>query len=121
SIKQTSNSTVAFSASRMLGAGEGMTVAVAFNKGIIAFPAGFAAFQQQLGDLRDIILPLLAAMLAIAYNALAWFRVGRDPEKGTIIPLFHPPAGFSPPLVHYVHKWGFANSGWTALTSAIFD
>ena len=121
SIKQTSNSTVAFSASRMLGAGEGMTVAVAFNKGIIAFPAGFAAFQQQLGDLRDIILPLLAALLAIAYNALAWFRVGRDPEKGTIIPLFHPPAGFSPPLVHYVHKWGFANSGWTALTSAIFD
>jgi len=45
SIKQTSDNTVAFSASRMLGAGEGMTVAVAFNKGTIAFPAGFAAFQ----------------------------------------------------------------------------
>ncbi|KQX34873.1 hypothetical protein ASD04_15945 [Devosia sp. Root436] len=121
SIKQTSDTTAAFRASRALGAGEGMTIAVAFNKGIIAFPTGFAAFQQRLGDLNEVILPVLAALLAIAYNALAWFRVGRDPEKGTIIPLFHPPKGFSPPLVHYVHKWGFENSGWVALTSAIFD
>src|SRR5690606_29194881 len=121
SIKRSSDTTAAFRASRVLGAGEGMTIAVAFNKGVIAFPPGFAAFQQRLGDLREIILPMLAVLLAIAYNALAWFRVGRDPKKGTIIPLFHPPKGFSPPLVHYVHKWGFANSGWVALTSAIFD
>ena len=121
SIKRTSDTAAVFRASRALGAGEGMTIAVAFNKGVIAFPTGFAAFQQRLADLREVILPLLAALIAIAYNALAWFRVGRDPAKGTIIPLFHPPKGFSPPLVHYVHKWGFDNSGWPALTSAIFD
>ena len=121
SIKRTSDTSAAFRASRALGAGEGMTVAVAFNKGVIAFPTGFAAFQQRLADLREVILPVLAALIAIAYNALAWFRVGRDPEKGTIIPLFHPPKGFSPPLVHYVHKWGFDNMGWTAFTAAIFD
>lgn len=121
STKHSSDTTASFRASRALGAGEGMTIAVAFNKGAIAFPTGFAAFQQRLGDLREVILPMLAVLLAIAYNALAWFRVGRDPAKGTIIPLFHPPKGFSPPLVHYVHKWGFANSGWVALTSAIFD
>jgi hypothetical protein len=120
-IKQTSDTTASFRASRALGAGEGMTIAVAFNKGVIAFPTGFAAFQQRLGDLSELILPILAVLVAIAYNALAWLRVGRDPEKGTIIPLFHPPQGFSPPLVHYVHKWGFANAGWVALTSAIFD
>jgi len=121
SIKRTSETTASFRANRALGAGEGMTIAVAFNKGIIAFPTGFAAFQQRLADLREVILPVLAALLAIAYNALAWFRVGRDPDRGTIIPLFHPPKGFSAPLVHYVHKWGFENSGWVALTSAIFD
>lgn len=119
--KRTSDTTATFRSSRALGAGEGMTIAVAFNKGIIAFPTGFAAFTERLSDLREVILPVLAALLAIAYNALAWFRVGRDPEKGVIIPLFHPPKGFSPPLVHYVHKWGFENSGWMALTSAIFD
>lgn len=121
SIKRSSDTSAAFRANRPLGAGEGMTIAVAFNKGVIAFPTGFAALQQRLADLREVILPLLAALIAIGYNALAWFRVGRDPAKGTIIPLFHPPKGFSPPLVHYVDKWGFDNSGWVALTSAIFD
>ena len=121
SIKRNSDTAATFRAQRALGPGEGMTIAVAFNKGVVAFPTGFAAFQQRLADLREVILPVLAALIAIAYNALAWFRVGRDPEKGTIIPLFHPPKGFSPPLVHYVHNWGFVNSGWVALTAAIFD
>lgn len=121
SIKRTSDTSATFRASRALGAGEGMTIAVAFNKGVIAFPTGFAAFMQQMSDLRETIIPLLAALLAVAYNALAWFRVGRDPEKGTIIPLFHAPKGFSPPLTHYIHKWGFGDLGWTALTAAIFD
>lgn len=121
-IKQASDTRAGFRATRALGAGEGMTIAVAFNKGVVAFPTGFAALQQRLGDLREIALPLLAALIAIAYNALAWFRVGRDPAKGTIIPLFHPPKDFSPALVHYVDKWGmFANGGWTAFTAAIFD
>lgn len=120
-VKRTSDTSATFRASRALGAGEGMTIAVAFEKGIIAYPTGFAAFMQRLGDLRETIIPVLAALLAVAYNALAWWRVGRDPEKGTIIPLFHAPKGFSPPLVHYIHKWGFGDSGWTALTAAIFD
>ncbi|HEY8577828.1 MAG TPA: DUF2207 domain-containing protein [Devosia sp.] len=121
SIQRTSDATASFRATRALGPGEGMTIAVAFNKGVVAFPTGFAAAGQRLGDLREVILPVLAALIAIAYNALAWYRVGRDPEKGVIIPLFHPPKGFSPALVNYVHNWGFDNSGWTAFTSAIFD
>jgi uncharacterized membrane protein YgcG len=120
-VKRTSNTSATFRASRALDAGEGMTIAVAFQKGIIAYPSGFAALMQQLSDLRETIIPVLAALLAVAYNALAWFRVGRDPEKGTIIPLFHAPKGFSPPLTHYIHKWGFGDMGWTALTAAIFD
>ncbi len=122
SSKRVSDTKASFRASRVLGAGEGMTIAVAFNKGVIAFPTGLAALQQRLGDLREVVLPLLAALIAIAYNALAWFRVGRDPARGTIIPLFHPPKDFSPALVHYVDKWGmFGNGGWTAFTATIFD
>ena len=119
--KRLADGTALFRATRQLGAGEGLTVAVAFNKGVIDYPTGMAALLQSIGDLRDTIVPVLAALLALAYNAFAWFRVGRDPAKGTIIPLFHPPKGFSPALVHYVHKWGFTKSGWTALTAAIFS
>lgn len=119
--KRTSNTTASFRASRALGAGEGLTIAVAFDKGVIAFPTGFAAISERLSDMRELFLPLLAALIAVGYNAIAWLRVGKDPDKGTIIPLFHAPKGFSAPLVHYIHKWGFSDVGWKALTSAIFD
>lgn len=119
--KRTSDTTASFRASRALGAGEGLTIAVAFNKGVVAYPSGLAALTERMLDLRELIFPLLAALLAVGYNAIAWLRVGRDPDKGTIIPLFHAPKGFSPPLVHYVHKWGFSDVGWKALTAAIFD
>ncbi|WP_162783697.1 DUF2207 domain-containing protein [Devosia naphthalenivorans] len=121
SAERSSDTTASFRATRALGAGEGMTIAVAFNKGVITFPTGAGALAQLLGDLSGVIFPLVAAAIAIVFNALTWSRVGRDPQKGVVIPLFHPPKGFSPPLVHYVHKWGFQNAGWTALTAAIFD
>ena len=121
SVTRTAANAASFRADRALGPGEGMTIAIAFNKGVIAFPAGLDALAQRLLDLRDNIIPVLAALLAAAYNALAWFRVGRDPEKGVIFPRFHAPSGFSPALVHYIDKWGFSDSGWTALTAAIFN
>ncbi|WDQ97630.1 DUF2207 domain-containing protein [Devosia sp. J2-20] len=120
-IRRLTDQTVAFKTTRALGPGEGLTVAVSFDKGVIVYPTGVAALSQQVADLRDSIIPVIAALLAAAYNALAWFRVGRDPQKGVIIPRFHAPAGFSPALVHYIHKWGFSDSGWTALTAAIFN
>ncbi len=121
SIKRSSDTTATFRASRVLGPGEGMTIAVAFNKGVIAFPTGGEALALWFVDMREVLFPLLALLAAFAYNSFAWLKVGRDPAKGTIIPLFHPPKGFSPALVHYVYNWGFQGGGWTALTSAIFD
>jgi uncharacterized membrane protein YgcG len=119
--KRNADNVASFQSTRVLKAEEGMTIAVAFNKGVVMFPTGAGALAQTLADLGGVIFPLLATVLAIAYNAFAWNRVGRDPPKGTIIPLFHPPKGTSPSLVHYIHRWGFQNSGWPALTAAIFD
>ena len=116
-----SDNTATFRTQRELGPGEGMSFAVSFQKGVIALPQGLDALLQEASDLREVWLPVLAVLLLLAYNFGAWWRVGRDPPKGTIIPLFHPPKDFSPALTHYVHKWGFANSGWTAMTAAIFN
>lgn len=120
-ITRNSDSTATFRTNRELGAGEGMSFAVKFQKGILTLPTGLDALLIWLSDLREIVLPILGVVLVLAYNLIAWNKVGRDPPKGTIIPLFHPPKDFSPALTHYVHKWGFDKSGWTALTAAIFD
>ncbi len=57
-------------------------------------------------------------MLAVlAFYLVAWHAVGRDPPKGTIIPLFHPPDGISPALAGYVRDWGWSG-GWRDFTAA---
>jgi hypothetical protein len=120
-ITRTSDNSATFRTQRPLGPGEGMSFAVAFQKGILVAPTGTQALLQWLSDLREMILPIVGVLAVIFYNVFAWTSVGRDPDKGVIIPRFHAPKGFSPALTHYVHKWGFANSGWTAFTAAIFD
>lgn len=121
SMTRETDNTAIFRTQRQLDPGEGMSFAVSFQKGVVTYPEGVDALLQTASDLRDVWLPVLAVLLLLAYNFTAWLRVGRDPPKGTIIPLFHPPRGFSPALTHYVHKWGFSNSGWTAMTAAIFN
>src|SRR5690606_8463070 len=120
-ITRQSDGSAIFRSRRELAPGEGMTVAVSFQKGIVTYPEGLEGLLQALSDLREVWLPVGAVLLLLLYNFTAWLRVGRDPPRGTIIPLFHPPKGFSPALAHYVHNWGFANSGWTAMTAAIFN
>jgi hypothetical protein len=110
-----------FRADRGLASGEGMSVAVRFAKGLLTEPEGAQGAYYWLSDRRDIILPVLAVILVLGYNLLAWSAVGRDPKKGTIFPRFHPPTGYSPALVHYIANWGWARSGWTAFTAAIFN
>ncbi|MEQ9638058.1 MAG: DUF2207 domain-containing protein [Devosia marina] len=121
SLARESDTTAIFRTQRQLDPGEGMSFAVSFQKGVVTYPEGMEALLQTASDLREVWLPVLAVLLLVAYNFAAWMRVGRDPPKGTIIPLFHPPRDFSPALTHFVHKWGFSNSGWTTMTAAIFN
>lgn len=120
-INRTSDTTATIRTTRALAPREGLTVAVSFQKGILAEPDAAQNAAWWLSDHRGVVLPLLAVVLVLAYYLFAWRAVGRDPAKGVIIPLFHPPKGFSPALVHYIHAMGWKNSGWTAFTAAMID
>jgi hypothetical protein len=122
-VEVTSNggNTARFKLARELAPGEGMSVAVEFQKGILVEPTGLTAAGYWLSDHRELVFPALAVFLVLLYNFIAWSSVGRDPAKGPIIPLFHPPEGLSPALVHYINRMGFKQNGWTAFTASIFD
>jgi uncharacterized membrane protein YgcG len=120
-ITRTSDNTAIFRVNRPLASGEGVSVAASFQKGILTEPEGLDGLLYWLSDHRDVVVPGIAVGLVLLYNLLAWSAVGRDPKKGTIIPLFHPPKGFSPGLAEYVDGMGWQKSGWTAFTASIFD
>ena len=58
-------------------------------------------------DNRRWIFGALGFLVVFVYYFAAWNAVGRDPKRGIIIPLFHPPQGISPALANYIHNWGF--------------
>lgn len=112
-VEQTSNRIV-WRTTRRLAPYEGLTVAAAWQKGIVAPPSGV---QQAAYFLQDN-LPILASLIGLIGVGLfylsTWSRVGRDPAPGTIIPLFSPPNNMSPAEVRYLDKLSFDNRAFTA-------
>ena len=97
-----------------LGAYEGLTVAVAFPKGVVAEQSSQSRFLDWLADHGPPAVGgfVLAALVAFYYYA--WRRVGRDPPAGTVVPLFSPPDDLSPAAVRYVTKMGSDNRTFAA-------
>ncbi|WP_265570801.1 DUF2207 domain-containing protein [Sphingomicrobium nitratireducens] len=99
---------------RPLGPREGLTVAAAFPKGVIAPPSSEERAMRRLADFAPPIAAVLGLVLVVAYYLWAYFNVGRDPRPGTIVPLFAPPDGLSPAAIRYVVKQSMDNRGFAA-------
>jgi uncharacterized membrane protein YgcG len=109
---------IVFRTSRPLPPSNGLTVATSWPKGIVLPPS---AMQQTIWLLQDN--PALGAAavglpLVFGFYVLAWLLVGRDPPRGTIIPLFAPPDNMSAAAARYVDRMGFDDKCFTV---AIID
>jgi len=110
---------ISFETTRPLGPFEGLSVAISWRKGIIAEPTSYALWWRFLLDNIGLLL-LSAGTIAVAgYFFGTWWRIGRDPPSGTIIPLFKPPEGLSPAAMSYLHFMGFKNSNSSASKSFV--
>ncbi|HHB82345.1 MAG TPA: DUF2207 domain-containing protein, partial [Devosia sp.] len=116
---RTSDNVAVFRSTRPFLPREGLSVAVLFEKGVMAEPAGMQKLLYFLSDHRKTVFPLLALMLVSLYFYFAWRAVGQDPQKGPIIPLFRPPEGYSPALTHFIHNMGWKKNGWAAYSAAL--
>lgn len=92
---------------RRLSPGEGLTILATFQKGLIAQPSEGQKLIWLISDNIGMLVLLLGGCGVFAFHVYCWNKVGRDPEKGTIIPLFEPPAGVSPAAASFLHFWGF--------------
>jgi len=104
--------TAAFETTRSFDAGENLTVTVEWSPGLLA-PAAYKG-RGFMKDHPGAALGLALMSAAFLYYLFAWVLVGRDPEKGTIIPLYDPPKGFSPAAVRYLSNMGFDNTCFSA-------
>lgn len=105
---------IVFRTTKGLAVGHGLTVAVGWQKGVIALPTQAQKIDALLRDVPGIQYAALGGAGVMLFYFLAWLVVGRDPRSGTIIPLFAPPEGMSAASVRYVEKMNFDNCVFTA-------
>lgn len=103
----TADNVVQFTTTRPLSPYQGLTISVTWPKGFVDQPSGVDRFLNLLTDNIAILVGLLGFVLTVIFFLRLWNRVGRDPEKGVIIPLFKAPDGMSPVVVGYASNWGF--------------
>ncbi|MEX2580829.1 MAG: DUF2207 domain-containing protein [Verrucomicrobiales bacterium] len=102
---------VRFETTRRLQPREGMTIVVTWQKGIVT-PEGRAS--GYLSSNIGLILGAFGILVVLGYYCSVWIMVGRDPEAGTIIPLYEPPSDFSPAAVRYLKRMGFDDKTFTS-------
>lgn len=97
-----------------LGSYEGLTIVLEFPKGIVAEPTSLQNLSYFAEDNLSEIIGILGLIVILLYYVIVWIKVGKDPEKDVIIPIFNPPDNLSPAGIRYIKRMGFDNKSFAA-------
>ncbi|HVS79979.1 MAG TPA: DUF2207 domain-containing protein [Candidatus Paceibacterota bacterium] len=102
-VSMQKGTTVTFVAPSALEAGQGLTGAVGFPKGLVYEPSGAAKFWQVVRDNGILALPGLVLLVMF----FLWRKYGKDPKgRGTIIAEYDAPDGLTPLEVSAIRYQG---------------
>jgi uncharacterized membrane protein YgcG len=107
-----------FSTERQLPPHSGLSILVSWPKGFIEPPTQQQKLAWFFRDNREALLLSAGLLVLLLYYVLVWSAVGRDPQRGIIMPLYEPPANLSPAAMRYLVRMGFDNKAFSA---AILD
>ena len=105
---------ILFRTTQPLEAYEGLTVAAAFPKGVVAEPTSQSRLADWLADNGPPLAGGAGLLGLLGYYFFAWRRVGRDPRPGTVVPIFSPPDGLTPAAMRYLSRMGSDNRAFAA-------
>ena len=92
----------------------GLTIVVGWPKGYVTEPSRREKLGYLLADNSHLLAALAGLVIILMYYLLMWHRVGRDPDAGVIIPLYEPPAGYSPAAMRFIEKMNYDHSCFAA-------
>jgi hypothetical protein len=105
---------VSFVSTQGFGAYEGLTIVVGWPKGFVAEPS---SGKKTWYFVRDNVITLAGMgglILLVFYYLSVWFSVGRDPERGTIVPRYEPPDSLSPAATRFITRMGYDDKIFSA-------
>ncbi|MCX7926960.1 MAG: DUF2207 domain-containing protein [Candidatus Omnitrophica bacterium] len=101
------NKELIFETTRQLDVGEGLTVFVSWPKGIITAPTTEQKLRYFFRENRAVIVLLCGLFIVFIYYLIVWYKFGRNPPVGTIVPLFSPPSELQAYEMRYLWKMGY--------------
>src|SRR5438270_1367513 len=96
-----------------LAPNQGLTIVVTWPKGIIAEPTAEQKRAWFIADHKPEIVGLAGLVVVFLYYLTIWSMVGRDPARGTIVPLYEPPDNMSPAAMRFLERMGFDEKAFT--------
>ncbi len=105
--EETADMRAVFKTTRRLAPNEGLTIVVGWPKGYVAEPSSRARAAYFFKDNLALLTAAVGVALVLAYYVLVWLAVGKDPEKGVILPLYTPPDHLSPAVMRFVAEMGY--------------
>ena len=110
---QTDNS-ITVETTQPLNSEEGLTVAVGFSKGAVLPPTPEELRADFIRDNAAGMVAVAGLLILLIYFAITWYEYGRDPTRGSIIPLFAPPQDFSPSATRFVWRMAYDRKAFSA-------
>jgi len=105
---------ITFQTKKALAPKQGLTIAVAWPKGIVSEPTATENVGWFVQDNLNVLIGTIGLIILFTYYFLVWLKVGKDPVEGTVIPSFEPPKGFSPAAARFVMRMGFDDKTFAA-------
>ncbi len=100
---------IIFKTTASLPSYNGFTIATSWPKGFVKTePSIWQTIKYYVWNNKAVFFLPIAALFSAFFCFIFWFKYGRDPEKGTIYPLFEPPAGYGPAALGYIHNQKFS-------------
>lgn len=103
-----------FKTTRRLNANEGLTLVVGWPKGFVREPTSSEKTVHFLKDNLTLLAAVIAFVVLLLYYLLAWFAAGRDPARGTIMPIYTPPDNLSPAAMRFMAEMGYDDKVFAA-------
>lgn len=103
-----------FKTTRRLAANEGLTIVVLWPKGFVQEPSPAEKTFHFLKDNLTALVAFAGLVVLLLYYVLVWFRAGRDPARGTIMPIYTPPDNLSPAAMRFIAEMKYDDRAFAA-------
>ena len=97
-----------------LSPNQGLSIVVSWQKGLIPPPTLSQKASYFYQDNLALLIGFLGFLCVLVFYLFDWLKHGKDPVKGAIYPLFHPPDGMSPASIRYISNKGYDDKAMTA-------